>query len=245
MERRILYLAILALFLSAELKYSQEDLIKGALDVIDIFNKKLLDITALSDEEENLIGDELHKMIIKDKKLLAKHKKFNVEKVFNKVKANVKRKNIKYEYAIMEDNVINAYAIAGGKVYLLTGLLDVIESEDELAFVIAHEIAHNEAKHCIHRIQYAVRASQIHPELGNVVMTAYDIYHLPFSKDDEFEADKIGVELMVKAGYNKKGAIAFFRRLQKMHNPNNNKEENDFLATHPNYEARIKRIESY
>jgi predicted Zn-dependent protease len=222
-----------------------QDLIKNIFKTVDKINQELLNITAPTDEEENKIGEGLDKEIMKDKKSV-KDYKFNIKQVFDKVKKHTERKKINYRYSIIKDEEFNAYAIAGGKVYLLTGLIDELDKEEELAFVIAHEIAHNELKHCIKKVQYAAISSEINPILGNLVQLAYSIYHLPFSKDEELEADKLAVELMKKAGYDKNGAISFFRKLQqkeKQYKKENKSDENDFISTHPQTEERIKKIE--
>lgn len=235
---------IYTILLSSQLVFSQ-DLIKSILKTADKINQELLNITAPSDEEENKIGEGLDKEIMKDKKT-EKDYKFSIKKIFDNIKKHTQRKKINYRYSVIKDKDFNAYTIAGGKVYLLTGLIDELEKEEELAFVIAHEIAHNELKHCIKRIQYAAKASEINPLLGNLVQIAYNVYHLPFSQEEELEADKLAVELMKKAGYSKDGAISFFRKLQekeKQYQKENKQSENDFLSTHPNTEERIKKIE--
>ncbi|MCS7054196.1 MAG: M48 family metallopeptidase [Ignavibacterium sp.] len=238
---KIIFLIFL---ITSQIIYSQ-DLIKNILKTVDQVNQELLNITAPSDEEENKIGEQLDKEIMKDKKTVNDYK-FQIKIIFDKIKKQTDRKKINYRYSIIKDKDFNAYTIAGGKVYLLTGLIDELEKEEELAFVIAHEIAHNELKHCIKKVQYAAKASEINPLLGNLVQIAYSIYHLPFSKEEELEADKRAVELMKKAGYDKEGAISFFKKLQqkeKQYRKENKTEENDFISTHPNTEERIKKIE--
>jgi len=112
--------------------------------------------------------------------------------------------------------------------------------------VIAHEIAHNDLKHCVQSIQHAVRASQIDPLLGEVVGVAYSIYKHPFSQEMEYAADKRGVELMTAAGWSKQGAISFFRKLQRYEPSAEDpgiQAVNDFISTHPTAQKRIERIE--
>lgn len=236
------FFCLLFLFISQSI-FSQ-DLIKDVLKKVDKVNEELLNITSISDEEENKIGNKLDKEIKKDKKIL-KDYKFPINNIFNKIKKHTERKKINYSYSILKDKGFNAYAIAGGKVYLLSGLIDELRKAEELAFVIAHEIAHNELKHCIKKIQYSVITTGINPLLWNIVQLAYNIYHHPFSKEEELEADKLAVKLMKKAGYDKSGAISFFKILQqkeKKYKDNNKTPINDFISTHPDTEERIKRI---
>jgi len=225
---------------------AQDDLIKGILQGVDVVNKQVLNITALSDEEENKIGEDLDKEIMKDFDV-GKEKKYDLEKIFTNIKKYIKRTQINYRYTVLKDNSINAFAIAGGKIYLLTGLLKAVDTEDEIAFVIGHELAHIELKHCINRVQYAAIASKVEPNLGEIVQVAYSIYSTPYSKYDEYAADDLGVELMQKAGYKKEGAIKFFEKLielEKEYQQDKKDPLNDFISSHPTAEKRIERIKS-
>jgi predicted Zn-dependent protease len=127
-----------------------------------------------------------------------------------------------------------------------TGILDFLETEDEIAFVMAHEIAHNELRHCIKRVQYAAIASSIDPSFGEIVQLAYGIYSMPFTKYDEYEADELGVWLMKKAGYNKQGAVDFFTKLEvleKEYGIDKRDAVNDFISSHPTARDRRERVE--
>ena len=116
-----------------------------------------------------------------------------------------------------------------------------------MAFVLAHEIAHNELRHCIKRVQYAAIAESIDPNLGEIVEVAYEIYQMPFTKYDEFEADELGVRLMKQAGYDKEGAISFFiklENLEKEYGIDNRDAVNDFISSHPTAKDRRERIKA-
>ncbi len=246
-SQRIIQLAALALFLfpaglSGDLL---EDLLQGGLDTVGAADQMLLDLTSVSDEEENQIGSELRKEILNDCNT-AEYSRFNTGLILQKIVRNCNRKSLDYEVTVLESDVFNAYAVAGGKIFINTGLLDGLDDVDEVAFVIAHEVAHNELKHCINKIQHAYQASKIDPTLAAVVQVAYSTYQYPFSKNQERQADKLGVELMVKAGYDKQGAISFFRKLSKIDiksEDSNIQDLNDFVSTHPATEERIKNIE--
>ncbi|NWF51305.1 MAG: M48 family metalloprotease [Ignavibacteriaceae bacterium] len=237
------YLIAIFLVTSINLK-AQDDPINELLKTADILNQTLLELTALSDEDENQIGEQLDKKITGELRL-TKERKFNVRSIFNKLVKHVERKKINYSYKIVDTDEVNAYAIAGGKMYINTGILDFLETEDELAFVIAHEISHNELKHCIKRIQYSALASSLDPNLGEIVQLAYNLYSMPYSKYDEYEADDNGVKLMKKAGFNKKGAVSFFTKLAKLEKEygiDKRDEVNDFISSHPTAEERKERI---
>lgn len=224
-----------------------QDLIKDILKNVDAINQQLLNITALSDEEENQIGKDLDAKISREFKA-GKEKKFDVKKIFNLIKKKLSRNKINYRYSVVEVNDVNAFAIAGGKIFICTELLKFLDNEDELAFVIAHELAHIELKHCIKRVQYAAIASGVDPLIGTLVQVAYSIYSTPFSKYEEFEADELGVKLMQKAGYNKKGAISFFEKLkalEQQYGVDKRDELNDFISSHPTSEERKERIKKH
>lgn len=223
---------------------AQDGLLKDLLKTADKLNQVFLDLTEVSDEEENQIGEELDKEITQKSKVTSSNK-WDIKKVWNDVVKQTSRKKIKYSFKIIQDKDVNAFAIAGGKVYINSGLLDFIKSKDELAFVIAHELAHIELKHSIRKIQHSVKASRIDPLLGAVVQVAYNTYRLPYSKDEEYEADSIGVKIMQKAGYSKQGGIDFFERLsklEKVYQTNKRDPVNDFISTHPYSEQRKERI---
>lgn len=222
-----------------------DDLFDMGLNTIQAVDSALLDITAISDEEENQIGTELKKEILKSAKT-GVSQKFKPGEILKRLQPHCQRKAIKYDTTTLKDEVFNAYTVAGGKIFLNTGLLEKLENVDELAFVIAHELAHNELKHCIHRIQHSYVASKINPTLAIVVQLGYSTYKYPFSKEEERQADEYAVLLMQKAGFKKAGAISFFVSLEKQEgkwSDSNLKAVNDFISTHPTAEERRQRIE--
>lgn len=223
---------------------AQDDFLKELLNTADILNETLLEVTALSDAEENSIGIELEKQILNDLRVV-KERKFNIKKIFNNIMRYVDRKSINYGYKVVETDEVNAYAIAGGRMFFNTGIIDFLETEDEIAFVMAHEISHNELRHCIKRVQYAAIASSIDPNFGEIVQVAYGIYSMPFTKYDEYEADELGVWLMKKAGYDKQGAVDFFTKLEELEKEygiDQRDAVNDFISSHPTAKERRDRV---
>lgn len=225
---------------------AQDDLLNELLKTADILNETLLEVTALSDEEENSIGIELEKQISKDLRIV-KERKFNLKKIFRDLTGYVDRTSLNYGYKVVETDEVNAYAIAGGRMFINTGILEFLETEDEIAFVMAHEIAHNELRHCIKRVQYAAIASSIDPSFGEIVQLAYGIYSMPFTKYDEYEADELGVWLMEKAGYDKRGAVSFFEKLEELEKEygiDQRDAVNDFISSHPTARDRRERVKN-
>lgn len=230
------------LFFPAQLLIAQGSIFDEIAGTINDLTKISLNILDISEAEENDVGIALGAELETEMKT-GSTKKWDVKKIFNKVVKTVSRKNIKYSFKIIADDEVNAFAIAGGKVYINTGLLDFVKSEDELAFIIAHELAHIDKKHCINKIKLTYLAGKVNVTLAMLVDELKAVYDIPFNKYDEFEADDLGVTMMQKAGYNKKGGIDFFKRLAVYYEESERDPINDFVASHPLSLERSKRIE--
>ncbi|HNX37725.1 MAG TPA: M48 family metallopeptidase [Candidatus Cloacimonadota bacterium] len=240
----ILFLILAGLPLQGQ---TLDDLLNLGLETVYELNNTVLDMTALTDAEENEIGAGVRTEIMTDKTTYSTTK-FDIQAIFKKITAKAGRPDIAWECTPVTDPEFNAFAIAGGKIFLNQGLLEGLETPDELAFVIAHEVAHIELKHCVRKIQASVRASQIDPVLGEIVAVGYQLYSYPFSQTQENEADERGVTLMKAAGFDKHGAVSFFNKLElrEAHYANATFEEvNDFLSTHPTAQRRRARVEQF
>jgi len=166
-------------------------------------------------------------------------------------------KNYKWEFNLIEDDkTVNAWCMPGGKVAVYTGLLPISQDENGLAVVMGHEVAHAIAKHGNERMSQGLLAQfgAIGLSLalaGNpgvtsdIFMQAYGVgtqvgFLLPYSRIHESEADRIGLVLMAKAGYDPRGAVALWKRM----NAKGGSRPPEFLSTHPAPESRIRDIES-
>lgn len=158
----------------------------------------------------------------------------------------------RYSFDVVDSKEINAFALPGGPVFFYTGLLNKLESEDEIAGVLAHELTHVRREHWA----YAYADSQKRNLLlagilifGRVGKTAGDLLSigndvllgLPFSRKHENEADSQGYEIMTKAGYNPQGMADVFTFLSKS---NKGGRPPEFLSTHPDDGKRIERIKA-
>jgi len=165
--------------------------------------------------------------------------------------------NYKWEFNLVEDDkVVNAWCMPGGKVAVYTGLLPVAGDETGLAVVLGHEIAHAIAKHGNERMSQGLLAQLggigLAAALGsqpatttNLFMTAYGAgaqlgVLLPYSRVHESEADRIGLVLMAKAGYDPRQAIPFWERM----NAKGGSRPPEFLSTHPAPETRIENLKT-
>lgn len=166
-------------------------------------------------------------------------------------------KNYKWEFNLIEDDkAVNAWCMPGGKVAVYTGILPITKDENGLAVVMGHEIAHALAKHGNERMSQALLAqlgavglsvalSQKPAQTQQIFMAAYGVgaqvgFMLPYSRLHESEADRIGLILMAKAGYDPREAVPFWKRM----NEKGGSRPPEFLSTHPAPETRIQRIQS-
>lgn len=163
-------------------------------------------------------------------------------------------KNFKWEFNTIRDEMINAWCMPGGKVVVYTGLLPVAETEEGLAVVMGHEIAHAIARHGNERmsqgllinlggmvLQEALKDKKQETQL--IFLSLYVVgsnlaLALPHSRMQESEADKLGLIFASMAGYNPEAAIPFWQRMAAL---NKNKIP-ELLSTHPSDEKRIKNL---
>jgi predicted Zn-dependent protease len=160
-----------------------------------------------------------------------------------------------WEFNLIKDDAVNAWAMPGGKVAVYSGILPVAQNEAGLAVVVAHEIAHVVANHGNERMSQGLVAQlggvalstalSQHPEqTRQLFMTAYGVGAqvgalLPFSRVQESEADHLGLIFMAMAGYDPRVAVDFWQRMQEAKSGGSPPE---FLSTHPSGETRIEEI---
>ena len=124
-----------------------------------------------------------------------------------------------WEYTVFESKTQNAFCLPGGKIAVYTGLMDLMRNEAELSFVVAHEIAHALARHSGEQMTWesiqSLGAAAVEAKSGSsaIFQKASDLgVMLPFSRKHEYEADRMGMLLMAKAGYDPQAAIEFWSR---------------------------------
>jgi predicted Zn-dependent protease len=157
-----------------------------------------------------------------------------------------------WQFNVQKTKEMNAYCMPGGRIMVYSGLIDTLDVSDaELATVIAHEIAHALREHTRERVSRAyaqqlvlsgaAAVAGVSEGTANIANTVAEVtFQLPFSRDQESEADIIGLELMARAGYDPRAAVTLWN---KMANAQSGGSPPKFLSTHPAPEDRIKRIE--
>lgn len=159
-----------------------------------------------------------------------------------------------WEFNLVKDKSVNAFAMPGGKIVIFDGLLPVTQTEDALAVVVGHEVAHVIARHSQERIsqqmalQYGgaiaggLLGNSAGAQIGQQVfgLGAQFGVMMPYARKQEYEADEIGLIVMALAGYNPQAAVPFWTRMAQS---NEGGRPPEFLSTHPTDEKRIARIQ--
>jgi predicted Zn-dependent protease len=178
--------------------------------------------TRLSDEQEIAIGRELAARYARhmrertpEEEGLGRY----VSRVGGTVAVHAHR-HLPYTFTVLPDhNMINAFSLPGGPVYIGEGMLDLMLTEDELANVLAHEIEHIDHYHCVERVQLEAKLKNLNLDvLGSLVQIPLDFWEAGYHKDEEFEADREGMLLAVRSGYSPYGAVDTFTRFAKLCN---------------------------
>ena len=162
------------------------------------------------------------------------------------------RPQLPYEFKILDTSTVNAFAVPGGFVYMTRGILAYLNSEAELACVMGHEIGHITARHSAEQYsrgqlaQIGLAAGMIisptFARLGDVAQLGVQMLFLRFSRDNEREADDLGVEYASRAGYDAARMGSFFETLERMHPDSEKGGLPDWFSTHPNPEDRIGAV---
>ena len=165
--------------------------------------------------------------------------------------------NFAWEFNLVEDKQINAFCMPGGKIVVYTGLMKLVSSDDELAVVLGHEVAHAVAKHSNERMSQQILASvgalaaagavAVAGGSSTSTQAAASVFGLgaevgvmlPFSRKHESEADYMGLALMTMAGYNPDAAVGFWRKMAAQ----GGSSTPAILSSHPSDATRIADIQ--
>jgi predicted Zn-dependent protease len=164
-----------------------------------------------------------------------------------------------WEFSLIDEDIMNAWAMPGGKVAFYTGILPVAEHERGIALIMGHEVAHALANHGQQRMSKGLAAqlvgtagavalsqSDISPEAQQGFMMAYGLGSqgliMAYSRKHETEADRIGIMLMAIAGYDPTDAYKLWERMAAA---SNGQQPPVFLSTHPTHETRIENLKKW
>jgi predicted Zn-dependent protease len=162
-----------------------------------------------------------------------------------------------WEVVVFEDDTPNAFALPGNKIGVYTGMLKLVDNQEQLAAVIGHEIGHVLAKHSNERASQELAMKQGMNVLGALTMPTSALGQLgfgllgvgaeygvlkPYGRTQESEADIIGVDLMAKAGFDPQFSVSLW---QKMEQATQGKQPIEFMSTHPSHATRIQDLEKH
>ncbi|MGK7935480.1 MAG: M48 family metallopeptidase [Xenococcaceae cyanobacterium] len=211
------------------------ELFKNAIRYVQVSN--------ISEQEEVEIGKLINQKLLTQQYKL--HHSSQIQKYADilgqELVASSNSRNIPYTFQVVMGEEVNAFATPGGFVYLTTGLLKEADNQAQLASAIAHEIAHINQKHHLKALKQAVLAQGIAETAGINTHTLAQIGYqlaieLPQSREDEYEADRIGLEILRAAGYSPLAFVNFLKQLEAKGT------QPEFLRTHPTSANRIEAL---
>ena len=212
-------------------------------------------ITRISDEEEISIGNTLAERYSVQYGAGDSTIQAYVNTVGRKVSGRARRKfDYKFHY-VPDESLVNAFALPGGHVFIGKGLVRLMQTEDELANVLGHEVEHIDNYHCVERYQLRVRMHDL--PLAELLALPVELFQAGYSKEQELEADRDGTYLAVMAGYSPQGAVHLFERFGRLHREYALKAESPdqelsrvavagiegYFRSHPFPEERVNQIQ--
>lgn len=180
-----------------------------------------------------------------------------VQRSGQRIAAVADKSDFQWEFQLIAEPTVNAFCLPGGKVAFYEGIMPICQDETGVAVVMGHEVAHAIARHGGERVSQSVvmnAGTQVlaailggqDPARQDMVARALGVgtnvgLALPFSRDHESEADRIGLILMAKAGYDPRAAPEFWKRMSAQ----GGERGPEFLSTHPNPETRVEQLNAW
>ncbi len=217
-------------------------------------------LALMSHEEEARLGRQVLQMLREKAQFVEDPEVVNyVEEVGRRIIAHIGPHYFPFKFYVLKDETLNAFAVPGGYIFVNTGLLEEIDREDELAGVLAHELAHVQARHLAKRIEKLTRLNLASAavtivglllgrgEMGQALAVTSSALAatkaLSYSRADEEEADRLGFEYLTAAGYDPRGFIEVFNKIVR-HRWLLSENVPSYLLTHPGTAERISYLES-
>ncbi len=219
------------------------------------------DFSLRSEESEISLGKKYHQQIISQTPPLANRKlQQYVQSVGNEIAANSHRSHLQFTFTVLDSPDVNAFALPGGYIYINRGLLVYLQTEAQLAGVLAHEVGHVTARHGVQQETYGslldlvTRAAELSEgnqqvvALGGVVGKAVIS---GYGRDMELQADELGAEYLALTGYDPKAMVEVigvlkmreeFSRLRQMDLGSSASNYHGLFASHPSNDARLNQI---
>jgi predicted Zn-dependent protease len=180
-----------------------------------------------------------------------------LRRVGQRISTAAEKPDYKWEFTVLQGKEVNAFALPGGKVAFWEGIMPVAQDDNGIAVIMGHEVAHALARHGAERMSQqmgaqaigeilALGVGKVSPGLHDDFLKLYGMgatvgVLLPWGRAQESEADRIGLTLMAKAGYDPAAAVSFWERMSKI----GGDKPPEFLSTHPSDETRIAQIKAW
>ncbi len=207
----------------------------------------------ISERQEVTLGSQVAEQVQQQEQPLADQQwQEYLDRIGQRIVEVSDRKSLDYHFTVLHNDQINAFAAPGGFLYFYTGILQRMDSEDELAAVMAHEVSHVVGRHSVQAIQTAmggtllanlILGDRINEEIGQITGLVFNLAMQGYSRSQEFEADEYGLMYMVDAGYNPNAMVTMFEKLAAMEGGERNVFE-DLAASHPKTKDRIARMKA-
>lgn len=200
------------------------------------------------------MGRDMHNGILKKYKLTTDQALISrVERIGASIASVSDRQDYSYHFYVIESEDLNAFTTPGGYIYLFTGLAAKLNTDEEIAAVLSHEVGHCAARHTIKKFQAAVSYniigdiifsqldmhSQVHRIVSLSTNTVMKLVFSAYSRQDEYEADRLGIKYMDLAGYDLKGIVSVLEILKE---ESKGKEGLLMLRSHPYLDDRIAAV---
>jgi predicted Zn-dependent protease len=214
---------------------------------------------ALNPQQEQALGLQSYQQVLSQSTTIASGQNYDlVKRVADRLAAATgpAAKSFDWRVSLVDSPEVNAFCLPGGKIVVYTGILPTAKSESGLATVMGHEMAHATLRHGSERlleqkatqtlltgVQYSLgdmSYEQQRAVMGALGAGAQYGLLLPFSRNHESEADKIGLTYMARAGYDPREAISFWERMSKATSGSGKPLE--FMSTHPSDTTRIEQL---
>jgi beta-barrel assembly-enhancing protease len=200
---------------------SANALVNAAADWQRDLTRVPMHLTRISDDEEMRIGDQLAQRYATAASVQSAEDQASeryITDVGQQVAVHARRKLTWHFHLLADPNLINAFALPGGHIFVGSGLLDQMKSEDELAFVLGHEIEHVDHYHAAERVQIQARLQHLDLGLaGELLSIPMSLWQAGYSKDEEAEADREGIRIAVASAYSAQGAVNLLERWVQLH----------------------------
>ncbi len=217
----------------------------------DFRNARYSNAGLLNERDEIKLGTQLHREVTK-KYSLTDVGLDRVERIGQRCARASLRPNILYRFHVVQSREINGFSLPGGHVYVTTALLK-LANDNELASVLAHEVGHVVARHSLKTLKQSQEYNDIAKSLGELTGVAGDVardlgvtlgqmvgagFLTLHTRDEEREADFLGVRTMPKAGFDPQAMVTMFQKLQRIEQENSSLLGSLF-SDHPDAEERI------